>query len=410
MKGSVCVCKWMKVGCSALLSASLLVGVNGGSVEATSGNGMLVHGHKLVGQTLFETPKLSTRFANQSGYTFNYPEDGVRGIYVSGHSAGGERFHSLVDFVGETGLNAMVIDIKDDHGNITYMPDESSPYYNIAKKYINDPEEMMNILEENEIYPIARIVVFKDTTLAEMKPELSFKENGSVWKNGRKEAFVNPFLEEVWEYNVGIAEEAAQMGFREIQFDYVRFPEGFENRDETLEYETGKYGDDEIDNVQRRVNAVTDFVAYAREKLSVYHVDVSVDIFGYAATVPEAPGIGQNFLKISENVDVISSMIYPSHWTSFEGLDKPDLYPYELTDGYAKLENGLLEQLEDKKPVSRPWIQDFTASYLGSGNYLQYGKEEVEAQIRALYENDINEFLLWNAGNTYTQGVDYDNP
>lgn len=267
---------------------------------------------------------------------------------------------------------------------------------------------MMSILEEHQIYPIARIVVFKDTVLAEMRPDLSFLENGKVWKNRRGEAFVNPFLKEVWDYNVDIAIKAAKLGFMDIQFDYVRFPEGFERRDDILEYDVGTYTDGD-DNVQKRVDAVTDFVAYAREQLEPYGVDVSVDIFGYAATISEAPGIGQNFSRISENVDVISSMIYPSHWTPYFGIDKPDLYPYELVSAYAKVENEVLGALENP-PVSRPWIQDFTASYLGPGNFKRYGKEEVEAQIRALYENGIYEFLLWNAGNRYTENVNYLNP
>ncbi|MDQ0255403.1 hypothetical protein J2S74_002785 [Evansella vedderi] len=353
-------------------------------------------------------PEEVARFAVfDSGFSFEYP-DAVRGIYVTGHSAGGQRFETLLELINTTALNTMVIDIKDDWGNLTFLPDEDSPYYDIARNYIRDPEGMMRVLEENEIYPIARIVVFKDSVLAEMRPDLSFLENGQVWKNRRGEAFVNPFLEEVWEYNVDIAIKAAKLGFQDIQFDYVRFPEGFERRDDILEYEVGKYTDGE-DNVQKRVDAVTDFVAFAREQLQPYNVDVSVDIFGYAATIEAAPGIGQNFSRISENVDVISSMIYPSHWTPYFGIDKPDLYPYELVSAYAEVENEVLGQLENP-PTSRPWIQDFTASYLGPGNFMTYGKAEVEAQIRALYENGIYEFLLWNAGNRYTPDVDYLNP
>lgn len=345
------------------------------------------------------------RFTFQSGFDFEYP-DAVRGIYVTGHSAGGERFETLIELLGKTDLNAMVIDIKDDYGYLTYRTEESSPFYDISKNYIKDPEAMMRRLEEEKIYPIARIVVFKDTVLAGKRPDLSFTDGGNVWKNRRQEAFVNPYLKEVWDYNVEIAIKAAKLGFKEIQFDYVRFPEGFEKKDGILTYSTGDYTDTEKDHVQHRVDAVTDFVTYAREKLDQYDVNVSVDIFGYSATITEAPGIGQNFSRISENVDVISSMIYPSHWTSYFGIAKPDLQPYELVNEYAKVENKVLAQLENP-PTSRPWIQDFTASYLGGGNYLVYGKGEVEAQIRALKENNINEFLLWNAGNRYTPNVNY---
>ncbi|WP_424955141.1 putative glycoside hydrolase [Jeotgalibacillus salarius] len=352
-----------------------------------------------------EFPESMPRFVYDSGLNFEYP-DAVRGIYVTGHSAGGERFQTLLDLMDNTDLNAMVVDIKEDHGYLTYMPEEDSKFYDIGQPYIKEPREMLETLEEHEVYPIARIVVFKDSVLAENRPDLSFQENGSVWANGRGEAFVNPFLKEVWDYNIEIAIEAAKMGFQEIQFDYVRFPEGFETRDDILTYDTGEYTDDGSDDTNERVDAVTDFVEYASDQLEPYDVEVSVDIFGYSATLPEAPGIGQNFNRISEHVDVISSMIYPSHWTSYFGIAKPDLEPYNLIAEYAKVENAKLAELENP-PVSRPWIQDFTASYLGAGNYLVYGPNEVKAQIDALYDNGINEFLLWNAGNTYTGGVDY---
>ncbi|WP_096270284.1 putative glycoside hydrolase [Paucisalibacillus globulus] len=349
------------------------------------------------------------RFVFDSGYHFEYP-DAVRGIYVTGHSAGGSRFESLVDLVNNTDLNSMVIDIKDDFGYLTFIPEEGSPYSDLGQNYIKNIQEMMKTLEENEIYPIARIVVFKDSVLAEKRPELSFTENGSVWKNNRGEAFVNPFEQEVWEYNVELAKMAAELGFQEIQFDYVRFPEGFEHRDEELGYSKGEYADDDTDDVQQRVQAVTDFVAYAKQELEPYDVDVAVDIFGYSATIPEAPGIGQNFSKISENVDVISSMIYPSHWSNnYFGIPFPDTEPYRLTDEYAKVENEVLSKLENP-PVSRPWIQDFEAPWIYNGTGIpvtQYGKEEVEAQIRALQDNGINEYLIWNAGNTYSENVDY---
>lgn len=352
-----------------------------------------------------ELPKQLVRFGYDSGYRFQYP-DAVRGVYVTGHSAGGAKFNTLVNLIDNSDLNAMVIDIKDDWGHVTFVPDEDSPYHNVGNPYIKDTKEMMSTLEEKQIYPIARIVVFKDSVLAKERPDLSFKEGSTVWKNRRGESFVNPFLKETWDYNIGIAIEAAKLGFKEIQFDYVRFPEGFETRDDILKYSLGDYANLDMDNVQKRVQAVTEFVAYAKEKLEPYGVQVSVDIFGYTATLPEAPGIGQNFSKICEEVDVISSMIYPSHWTSYFGIAKPDLEPYRLVTEYAKVENSILANLKNP-PTSRPWIQDFTAPWLGAGNYKVYTKADVEAQIRALNDNGIDEFLIWNAGNTYTPNVDY---
>lgn len=359
-------------------------------------------------ETQLETYNISDsfkRFTYDSGLDFEYPE-AVRGIYVTGNSAGGSRFEKLLNLLETTDLNSMVIDIKEDHGNMTFKPEEGSGYEDIGKNFIDDPRAMLEKLEQKGVYPIARIVVFKDSVLAKKHPEYSFKKNGEVWTNGKGEAFVSPFQKEVWEYNLGIAKMAAEMGFQEIQFDYVRFAEGFGRRADELEYDQGDYANMDLNGTEKRVKAVTDFVKYAKKELANYDVDVSVDIFGYAATVPATPGIGQDFSKIAKNVDVISSMIYPSHWTPYFGIDKPDTEPYKLVTEYAKVENEVLGKLEDP-PVTRPWIQDFEAPWLYSGPAKQYGKTEVEAQIKALKENGINEFLIWNAGNSYTPNVDY---
>ncbi|MER2088557.1 MAG: putative glycoside hydrolase [Sporosarcina sp.] len=397
------IMKWLP---AMLLMAAFAfpTAVNAEDAEKLEDFAERTYGFDRIEEEILATTKL---FRFESGLEFEYP-DAVRGVYVTGHSAGGERFSYLTDLLDKTDLNAMVIDIKDDFGNLTYEPADDSPLkaLGIGKPYITDPQKMLKTLEEKKIYPIGRVVVFKDSVLAEKRPELSFMDGNSVWKNGRGESFVNPFMKEVWDHNVTIAIEAAKMGFQEIQFDYVRFPEGFENRHDTLKYTYESYAESELDPVQRRVEAVTDFVKYAREQLKPYGVQVSVDIFGYAATLPEAPGIGQNFSKISENVDVISSMIYPSHWTSYFGIQKPDLEPYKLVAEYAKLENTKLAELENP-PVSRPWIQDFSAPWLGPGNYLKYGKAEVEAQIKGLKDNGIDEYLLWNAANRYSTGVNY---
>lgn len=325
----------------------------------------------------------------------------VKGIYVTAYSAGGSRMNQLVDLVDNTELNAMVIDIKDDSGYITYKTD--NPELNKLGKpqpFIRDIDALMARLQKHDIYPIARVVVFKDTILAKKQPEYSFRQkDGSIWSNGNGDSFVNPYSKEVWEYNVAIAKEAAKLGFKEIQFDYVRFPEGFEKRADSLKYEK-----DEMS----RIEAVSSFVKYAKEQLEPLGVRVSVDIFGYAASVPAAEGIGQDFVKISDNVDVICPMIYPSHYsTGWFNVQDPDKAPYQTIKGAIKDTQSKLAPLEAKQPIVRPWIQDFTASWLGSGHYIKYGKHEVEEQIRALQEMNVDEYLLWNASNRYTSGVSY---
>lgn len=375
--------------------------------ENTESQFLTIHENNLL-----NTPnKFPAKFIYDSGVDIAYPEGGVKGIFSTAHSAGGERMESLVELINTTELNAMVIDVKDDHGNITLDLDSDNELINEMTNEIFDIEELMNTLEENNIYPIARIVVFKDSLLAKSKPEWSFTEsNGSVWKNRRGESFVNPYLEEVWDYNIEVAVEAAKLGFKDIQFDYVRFAEGFENRADSLTYTHGNYVDDSEDviNMEYRNRAVTEFVRKSKESLMPYGADLSVDIFGYAAVVRETPGIGQSFPGIAKEVDVISSMIYPSHWGAGNlDVSKPDLEPYKVVDNYIKIEQEIFDELGEEAPITRPWLQDFTASYLGAGNYKNYGAAEVTAQVEALADNGVYEFLLWNAGNRYSEGARY---
>ncbi|WP_068775091.1 putative glycoside hydrolase [Paenibacillus sp. FJAT-26967] len=327
----------------------------------------------------------------------------VKGIYLTAHSAGGSKLDSLLQLLDETELNSMVIDVKDDWGQVTYDTGNAElAAKGTTKKLIRDMPALMEKLKQHDVYPIARIVVFKDTMLANNKPELSFlNPNGTVWSNGKKtpESFVNPYEKEVWDYNIAVAKEAAKAGFKEIQFDYVRFPEGFEKRADTLKYDK----DD-----RTRIQAVSEFAQYAHEQLTPLGVRISVDIFGYAVSVPAAEGIGQDFQAISQNVDVISPMIYPSHYTNgWYGVDVPDANPYATISGAMKDTNKKLQPLKEQKtaPVVRPWIQDFTASWVKG--HIRYGAKQMQDQYRALKENGTEEFLLWNAANNYTRGVDY---
>lgn len=325
----------------------------------------------------------------------------VKGIYVTAYSAGGERMEKLLSLLDQTELNSMVIDIKDDAGYITYKTDNAE-LLKLGKPqpFIGDINKLMERLKKHDVYPIARIVVFKDSILANNNPQLSFvNPDGSVWKNKGGDSFVNPYNEDVWKYNVDIAKEAVKLGFKEIQFDYVRFPEGFEKRADTLKY---------TKTSESRVEIISNFVKYAKTELAPLGVRVSVDIFGYAASAP-AEGIGQDFVKISKNVDVISPMVYPSHYsTGWFGVKEPDLDPYATIKGSMVDTHKKLDPLGSYKPIIRPWIQDFTASWLGSGHYIKYGKQQVEDQIRALKDENVDEFLLWNANNRYTADVDYE--
>ena len=393
---------------SALLLAACSNGDNASDSGQKDGNQKNEQSSNQSGNSQSDALKKNND-KNTNENKVEYPKDGVKGIYVTSNSTQGAKMDELVKFIKDSNLNTMVIDVKDDTGNITMKLNTGNKQVDKNTLDIIDGKKLLKKLHDNNIYPIARIVTFKDTKLANEHPEWTFRNSdGSVWTNGKGDSFVNPFMKEVWKYDIDVAKAAAKAGFQDIQFDYVRFPEGFENQADSLTYNKGEYKNSQMSSGDQRVDTITKFLEYANKELKPMGVNVSADVFGYSALVENAPGIGQSFPKISKNVDAISSMIYPSHWSNGDfGLQAPDTEPYKTVNRYIQKENSLLDTLGKDKPISRPWIQDFTASYLGAGNYIDYDAKAISEEVQALKDNGVNEFLLWNAGNDYTEGVNY---
>lgn len=393
---------------SALLLAACSNGDNASDSGQKDGNQKNEQSSNKSGNSQSDALKKNND-KNTNENKVDYPKDGVKGIYVTSNSTQGKKMDELVKFIKDSNLNTMVIDVKDDTGNITMKLNTGNKQVDKNTLDIVDGKKLLKKLHDNNIYPVARIVTFKDTKLANEHPEWTFKNSdGSVWTNGKGDSFVNPFMKEVWKYDIDVAKAAAKAGFQDIQFDYVRFPEGFENQADSLTYNKGEYKNSQMSSGDQRVDTITKFLEYANKELKPMGVNVSADVFGYSALVENAPGIGQSFPKISKNVDAISSMIYPSHWSNGDfGLQAPDTEPYKTVNRYIQKENSLLDTLGKDKPISRPWIQDFTASYLGAGNYIDYDAKAISEEVQALKDNGVNEFLLWNAGNDYTEGVNY---
>lgn len=338
-----------------------------------------------------------------------YPADGVRGIYLSAHGAVSPGISANADaLLASTNLNAVVIDYKDDYGHMMSQHTSNDAFLQSATSEVYSASELINKYRANGVYTIARIVCFKDSFRAKALPELALKNaNGSAWSAPSGDAYLNPFAKENWDYLVEASIEAAKAGFDEIQFDYVRFPENFNYLSTILSFDRGDYAALDMSEEAKRSQVIADFIGYAREKLKPYNVRLSADIFGYVTMVQDDGNIGQNFLLIAHNVDAISSMIYPSHWSdgSF-GAAKPDTQPGVVVAGYIAREKELLATLETPA-ISRPWLQSFTASYLGPGNFVVYGKEQLEAQINALKNAGVQEYLLWDPANNYLPGVNY---
>ncbi|HOE56701.1 MAG TPA: putative glycoside hydrolase [Bacillota bacterium] len=325
----------------------------------------------------------------------------VKGIYMTGNTTGNAaRFNKLIDMVNTTEINAVVIDVKDDEGMMTYASDLPDVEFTGAngRVRIKDIDAVMKILRENDIYAIARIVTFKDRRAGDKYAHLSIKnKSGGIWRDRNGMSWLNPYNKDSWDYIVDIAEEAAMKGFNEIQFDYVRFPT--DGNIKIIDYGSSAEG-------KSKPEAIAEFLSYGRERLSKKGIVVSADVFGLVTTSADDMHIGQHLESIAGSVDVICPMVYPSHYgPGSYGVAEPDFEPYKIVNRSMTVAQGRINAMKDtgSKAILRPWLQDFTASYLK--RYKRYGPAEVRAQIDATYNSGAEEWLLWNAGNVYTSGA-----
>ncbi len=328
----------------------------------------------------------------------------VKGIYVSAYVAGtGDMIDRIIEQMDQTELNAMVIDVKDDQGRITFAMD--SPTVNeigASKVFINDMPALIQKLKDHNIYPIARVVAFRDPYLAEQKPEWSLHEaDGSIYRDSKGLAWVNPYRREVWDYLVEVGKKAGEIGFSEIQFDYIRFAV-----DRTMK---NVVFDQEDTQGRSKEEAITEFIGYAYDQLAREGLMVSADVFGTIIRSGEdAQAVGQEYGEMARHLDYLCPMIYPSHYGDGNfGIEHPDMQPYDtilnaLKGSKAVLAEAKAENENGRQAIVRPWLQDFTASYLK--NYIDYGDEQVRAQIQAVYDAGYDEWLLWDAGVSYHYG------
>ena len=324
----------------------------------------------------------------------------VKGIYISGYMAGSQGFQSILDQIEGTEINTVVIDVKNDDGRITFAMDGAPTVNEIGaeERYIKDIDALMTELKARGLYTIARVVAFRDPYLAEKKPEWSLKnKDGSLHRDNKGLAWVNPYRQEVWDYLVEVGSEASKAGFDEIQFDYIRFA-----TDSSMK----QVAFDEADTKGRsKTDIITEFIQYAYEKLSDQDIFVSADVFGtIIGSRVDAEAVGQVYHDMAQHLDYICPMIYPSHYGDGNfGIDHPDTEPYRTILAALELsKQDLSEGREEgkKQAIVRPWLQDFTASYLE--NHISYGPKEVRAQIQAVYDAGYDEWILWSASNRYT--------
>lgn len=323
----------------------------------------------------------------------------VRGIYVSGPTAGIAKMDDLIDLVDQTELNAMVIDIKNDEGRVTYkMESEQVLEIDAGVRYIPDIEDLVARCKEKDIYLIARIVAFRDPYLAEQKPEWAVHtKSGEIFRDKNGLAWVNPYCREMWDYLAEIAAEAAQVGFDEVQFDYIRFSTDI--REGEVDYGP------ESENVDK-IEIITEFTEYLYEKLVPQGVYVAADVFGTVIdNETDQAIVGQDYVQMAAHLDYICPMVYPSHYHNGSyGIAVPDAEPYRTINAAASASVQALDAVpEENRAHVRMWLQSFTASWVPG--YINYGPKQIRDQIKGAYDAGYDEWILWNAAVNYQPGA-----
>jgi hypothetical protein len=325
----------------------------------------------------------------------------IRGIYVSAYAMGNPTKRAeLLALADTTEINAFVVDVKDEDG--VRHPSQVAVARQAAHERsipVRDLKALADTLRAHGIHPIARVVVFKDPRLSRLKPEWSIRNpDGSVWRDKQGLSWVSPWDRNVWEMNVAVAEEAVRAGFREVQFDYVRFPEQYR----TLPTQVHP----EADPAGNRTDAIAGFLALARARLHPLGATVTADVFGLSMNESRDVGIGQQWERISALTDGILPMVYPSHYfpTHLAGIRRPNRMPYETVlasvgMGVIRADRMRAAGVEPARIV--PWLQAFTATWNDRG--FPYRAQQAQDQMRAVYELGLEDWILWHPGSNYSQ-------
>ena len=317
----------------------------------------------------------------------------VKALYVNAWAFGGSKLSSLVSLADSTEINAFVVDVKDDTGCLLYPSDVRVAQEIGATKCVRtrDVRSRLDTLRAHNIYPIARIVVAKDPLLAERRPGWSVQHvNGGLWRDRIDIAWVDAFNDSVWIYAAQLAEEAVHLGFSEVQFDYVRFPDEPKEAMAQAIFAARRPGETQRMGVQAGVRILT-------TRLEHLGIPVTFDIFGLTASTTGDLGIGQVWEDFATVADVVLPMVYPSHYyRGSYGIDWPNGEPYRVVRHALKEAIARSEPLQNAAMI-RPYLQAFT---LGRRK-PRYTPHEIREQIRAAEELGIDSWVLWNPRSVY---------
>jgi hypothetical protein len=315
----------------------------------------------------------------------------VRGLYVNRFAAqSARRMRWLIGVADSTEVNGFVIDMKDEFG-LNYHSENADFRRNegVGHGKVRDVRALIDTLHAHKIFAIARVVVFKDPTAARANPAWTIRRpDSSVWLDKKGISWVDPYNHALWEYNIGVAEELVRLGFDEIQFDYIRFPEPYKSLPPQVF---------PASNGQSKPELLASFLKTARERLNKLGVRSTADVFGFVTTVHGPLEVGQWWEKLAPVADVMLPMCYPSHFPhgSF-GIARPNAEPYQI----QKISIDAARERDQKLGIVtpehvRPWLQAFS---LGKP---EYGPEQLQAQKQAVYDAGYDGWVLWHPGSKY---------
>src|SRR5712691_10016826 len=316
----------------------------------------------------------------------------IKALYVNAWAFGSAKLWQLVRLADETEINAFVVDVKDDTGCMLYpsaVPTAQEIGANACTR-AKDARARLDTLLAHGIYPIARFVVAKDPLLAEHKPQWSVHlADGELWRDRIGSAWVDAYNDSVWVYAAELAREALRMGFAEVQFDYVRFPDEPRERLATAVFPARRRGDSPRLAVHRNIQVLKSLIA-------PLGAPVTFDIFGLTASATDDMGIGQVWEDFSSVADVVLPMVYPSHYQAGAyGFVWPNGHPYQIVR--RALEEALGRSRTPDAAAIRPYLQAFTL-----GRRLpRYTPFEIREEIRAAEEVGITSWVLWNPRSVY---------
>ena len=315
----------------------------------------------------------------------------VKGIYMTSWVAGTKDWREdLVNLIQKTELNALVIDIKDYSGKLSFEPKgQSLRQFGSWERRIPDIKDFIKELHQKGIYAIARIAVFQDPFMVKKRPDLAVKtSSGSVWRDYKGLPWIDPCAKEYWDYIILIAKEAERAGFDELNFDYVRFPS--DGNMKNIRYQF-------CDQSKEKADLLEDFFAYLSSRLKGLEIPISADLFGMVTVNTDDLNIGQVLEKAAPYFDYICPMVYPSHYPSgFNGYKNPALYPYEIIYQAMASSSERLLAASSTPHKLRPWLQDFDLGAV-------YDAEMVKKQMQAVYDTGLSSWLLWDPANKYTR-------